>query len=93
MNALPTTGHLSFQVLEIWAPGLGWVRHLKVWRDEGQDGITWDELQAVKDEALEPNCRAIEVYPPAHELVNETNLRHLWEIPAHLPLPNLWRGE
>jgi len=92
MNALPDTGHLSFQVLEICVLGLGWIRHLKVWRIDGQDGITWDELQTVKDEALGPGVQAVEVYPPAYELVNDVNLRHLWEIPAHIPLPNLWRG-
>ncbi len=92
MNELPDTGHLSFQVLEVWVAGLGWIRHLKVWRNDGQDGIPWDELQAIKQEALGPRCRAIEIYPPEHELVNETNLRHLWEVPDDLPLPNLWRA-
>jgi hypothetical protein len=24
---------------------------------------------------------AVEIYPPAHRVVNELNMRHLWEIP------------
>ena len=91
MSAPPDTSHLSYQVLDTCVPGLGWIRHLKVWRVDGRDGIAWDELQAVKDEALGPHCRVVEIYPPAHEVVNEVHLRHLWEIPIHVALPNLWR--
>ncbi len=90
---MSTTNYLSCQVLEIQLPEWGWVRHLKVWRDDGKDGITWDELQAMKDEFLGADCRTVEIYPPAGELVNEANMRHLWEVPAHIRLPNLWRIE
>lgn len=89
--AMITIDHLTCQVLETQVPGWGWVRHLRVQRNDGNDGITWDELQAVKDEFLGADCQAVEIYPQADELVNETNLRHLWEVPAHIYMPNLFR--
>lgn len=47
-----------------------WVEH---------DGtITWDELQAIKNEVWGPAARAIEVYPAAEDVVNNAPLRHLW---------------
>jgi hypothetical protein len=72
--------HLSVQVLECVAPW-GWTRHVRVKRRDGKDGITWDELQAVKDEYLGPDAQAVEIYPAQHRLVDEVNMRHLWEVP------------
>jgi len=80
---------LCTQVIETKVPGWGTVRHLKVWRENGKDGITWDELQVLKNERLGRNTRAIEVYPDQEDLVNSTNMRHLWEVPPGVPLPNL----
>jgi len=54
--------------------------HLVVWKEDGSDGITWDELQALKDEILGPEVACVEVYPPASQVVNEVNRRHLWVI-------------
>lgn len=71
------------QVLEVTAPW-GWSRHLKVQRVDGGDGITWDELQRIKDERLGPEATAVEFYPPAHRVVDELNMRHLWEVPQDL---------
>jgi hypothetical protein len=65
--------------------------HLRVWRIDGGDKITWDELQAVKNEAIEPESTCIEVYPPESELVNDVNLRHLWVVPDGTFIPNLQR--
>lgn len=83
--------HLETQVLDTWMPGIGAVRHLRVRRYDDRDGITWDELQAVKNERLGPDARAIEIYPPESELVNEANIRHLWVIPDDVALPNMRR--
>jgi hypothetical protein len=77
------------QILETAVPGLGTIRHLKVWRYNGKDKITWDQLQAVKNECLGPDVVAIEIYPRQDDLVNSTNMRHLWEIPDGMPVPNL----
>lgn len=68
------------QVLEVHA-AWGWSRHLKVQRTNGKGGITWDELQRIKDEYLGPDVAAVEFYPPARAVVNELNMRHLWEVP------------
>jgi hypothetical protein len=78
------TSHIRVQVLETKAPW-GWARHLKIRRDDGKDGISWDELQAIKDEHLGPEACAVEFYPPATNVVNEANIRHLWECPDRWP--------
>jgi hypothetical protein len=66
----------------------GWTTHLKVMRRDGKDGITWDQLQAIKNEYLGEDAWAIEVFPPNHAFVNEVNMRHLWLIPQE-NCPNL----
>ena len=71
------------QVTESETP-IGWVRHLKVKRYDGREGISWDVLQSIKNELLGPDALAIEFYPPAQSVVDETNMRHLWELPAEL---------
>jgi len=76
------TSNLSFQVLPMATP---WgTRHLVVERFDGRDGITWDQLQAAKSEALGPDAVAIEVYPADADVVDEVNRRHLWEVPSEL---------
>lgn len=45
-----------------------------------RDGITWDELQRVKNETLGPDVWCVEVYPPESELVDVANMRHLWPL-------------
>ena len=85
---MPRTTRPMFQVqvLEVNAPW-GLCRHLKVQRTDGKDGITWDQLQQIKDEHLGPEVAAVEFYPPATNVVNELNMRHLWEVPERwLPL-------
>lgn len=73
-----STDHLRYQMA-----GDG---HLKVWRDDDRDGITWDELQAVKDEVFGPDAWCVEHYPAADDVVNEVNMRHLWIVdPSELP--------
>lgn len=71
------------QVLEVLAPW-GWSRHLKVQHTDGGDGITWDELQRIKDDTLGPDATAVEFYPAANSVVNELNMRHLWEVSAEM---------
>ena len=71
----------SVQVMDVVAPW-GWCRHMKIQRIDGQAGITWDAMQQLKDEYLGPDVLAVELYPPAQCVVNDVNMRHLWEIPA-----------
>ena len=54
------------------------------------DGITWDELQRVKNETVGPETWAVEVFPAQSEMINEANMRHLWvldEAPSYA-----WKG-
>jgi hypothetical protein len=89
MDAL---AHLTYQVTESYVPGLGRLMHLAVSRHDGRDGIGWDALQAVKDEALGPEVTCVELYPPADQVVDETNRRHLWVLPGAEALAGaLWR--
>lgn len=45
-----------------------------------RDGITWDELQRVKNETLGPDVWCVEVYPAQDEVINVANMRHLWPL-------------
>lgn len=49
-----------------------------------QDGLSWDELQAIKREVGFGDAYAIEVYPRDRDLVNDANMRHLWLLPKPL---------
>lgn len=51
--------------------------------------ITWDQLQAVKNEVWGPDTRAIEVYPAQDDVVNGGNIRHLWRLGAGDFCPDL----
>lgn len=47
-----------------------------------RDGITWDELQRIKNETLGPDVWCVEVYPPEADVVDVANMRHLWPLPG-----------
>lgn len=53
------------------------------------DGLTWDELQAIKNEVGYSDHDALEVYPRAQDVVNVANIRHLWVMPE--PVDFAWR--
>jgi len=42
------------------------------------DGITWDELQEIKDQCGYQDKWLVEYYPPKNRIVNVANIRHLW---------------
>lgn len=48
--------------------------------------ITWDDLQAIKDNFW-PDCIALEIYPPKASIVNVADMRWLWVLPAGASLP------
>jgi hypothetical protein len=56
-----------------------------------KDGITWDELQRLKNEAGFGEVQAIEFYPPDADLVYDANIRHLWLM--FEPLTFAWTRE
>lgn len=64
------------QVFDLHGAG-GALARLSVVRVDRQDGITWDELQAIKCQAGRASSPAVEYFPPDCELVNVANMRHL----------------
>jgi hypothetical protein len=57
--------------------------------DRWKDGISWDELQRLKNEVGYADHDAVEIYPAARDVVNVANIRHLWVMDQ--PLPFTWR--
>lgn len=55
------------------------------------DRPTWHEMQRIKNELAGPDLTAVEVYPPAEEVVDEAEMFHLWVLPVPLPF-SLYRG-
>jgi hypothetical protein len=45
---------------------------------------TWHEMQRIKNEIAGFPATAVEVYPPAHEVVDEADMFHIWVV---APLP------
>lgn len=58
-------------------------------RGEWLEGITWDQLQRVKRQCGFADHWAVEVFPPEADVVNVSNMRHLWIMAE--PLPFGWR--
>lgn len=55
-----------------------------------EDGISWDELQAIKREIGYGAQQAVEIYPADRDVVNVANMRHLWILAE--PLAFAWKG-
>jgi len=45
------------------------------------DGITWDEMQAIKDGCGFADHDAVEAHPKRSDITNLANMRHLWVVP------------
>lgn len=63
----------------------GALARLSIVRVDRQAGISWDELQEIKRQVGRGSAPAVEYFPPAAELVNRANMRHLVilaEVPA-----------
>jgi len=60
------------------------VRHLAV---ASLSGIrpSWHEMQRIKDEIAGSARTAVEVYPPAAEIVDGADMFHIWVLPGALP--------
>lgn len=59
---------------------------LDIYRKDDQDGITWDELQAIKNACGFADKDAIEFYPAERDVLNSGNVRHLYVSGERLPL-------
>lgn len=79
-----TTAHKNkvFSVLDRTLPN--GVRHLAV---ASLSGIrpTWREMQRIKDSIAGCDKTAVEVYPPAMEIVDQADMFHIWVLPEPLP--------
>lgn len=65
----------------------GEVDHLWVRRHDGERVRSWIDLQQIKDNLLGPDRVALEVFPPAAELVDQAHMVHLWSPPLGFALP------
>lgn len=54
-----------------------------------REGISWDDLQQIKDQCGYGGYWALEVFPPNAEVVNVANMRHLWIV--KVPPDFAWR--
>ena len=59
---------------------------LDIQRKDLKDGITWDELQHIKDECGYSDKDAVEFYPAKDAIINNGNFRHLYIFQDKLPL-------
>lgn len=50
------------------------------------EGMAWDELQMVKRQVGFGDYYAIEIYPRDRDIVNVSNMRHLWVMRDPLPI-------
>lgn len=55
------------------------------------DGITWDELMEVKRQAGFGGVVAVEIYPDDANVVDVSNMRHLWLLSE--PPPFMWSSK
>lgn len=62
------------------------VVRLDVRRKDLKDGITWDELQEIKDACGFQDCDAVEFYPRKQDILNTGTARHLYIFSERLPM-------
>lgn len=75
------TGEIRLTIQRTWCDDDG----------EWSDGITWDEIQWIKDSiGFKERC-AIEIYPPHEDIVNIAALRHVWVLPRGEAPKFMWR--
>jgi len=55
------------------------------WAEE----ITWNDLQALKEQCGYGDKAAVEIYPPDKDVVNVANMRHIWILDT--PPNYMWK--
>lgn len=63
----------------------GGALRLDIERKDKKDGITWDELQKIKNDCGFIDQDAIEFYPKEFDVINTGNVRHLYVFFDQLP--------
>ena len=46
---------------------------------------TWYEMQRIKDELFGATKTAVEIYPPSDDVVDGSDMFHLWILPGEIP--------
>lgn len=46
---------------------------------------TWHEMQRIKDELFGAGSTAVEIYPPHANIVDGSDMFHLWILPSEIP--------
>lgn len=46
---------------------------------------TWHEMQRIKDELFSEASTAVEIYPPRRDVVDGSDMFHLWILPGEIP--------
>jgi hypothetical protein len=59
---------------------------LDIFRKDMKDGITWDQLRAIKNECGFADRDAVEFFPAEDAVINTGNYRHLYIFEEKLPL-------
>lgn len=75
---------------DLWSHRLTVCRTAINTRGQWLDGITWEELQWIKNELGYADRYGIEVYPREDDEVNVANMRHVWLLRE--PLAVGWTG-
>lgn len=55
-----------------------------------EEGITWDEIQSIKNAVGFQDKCAIELYPPKNDVVNGANIRHIFIV--NEPPDYMWKN-
>lgn len=71
-----SSGFIRLSVNRTDVKGFG-KQNSPIWKD----GITWDELQEIKNQLGFESQWAVECYPPPNHVQNVSNMRHLWILP------------
>jgi hypothetical protein len=74
------TYHVAVRALPGAAPDGGDLIHLSIKRHDREPIHDWRHLQQIKNELVDPECEAIELYPAESRRVDSANQYHLWVV-------------
>lgn len=59
---------------------------LDIERRDGRDGLTWDDLNQIKNDCGFEEFDAVEFFPRKKDIVNTANIRHLYISSTLFPI-------
>ncbi|MHC1549442.1 DUF7694 domain-containing protein [Phyllobacterium sp. K27] len=102
-NGIPGGSGWCKQVRSAWANNLYAVLIRPFTDDNGDEVIhlairtasnlepPWRDMQRIKNEICSEESTAVQVMPPASELVDEADMYHMWVVPNRLPFTLSYR--